>query len=202
MIRVGICGGIGSGKSTICRMFAERGVAVYSSDERAKSLMNTSEEVRAALREAFGEECYTEQGLNRAYLASVVFGDEQRLALLNSIVHPAVQRDFEQWAERQQGDYIILESAILFESHFDSLVDFTIAVLAPQSLRLERAMQRDGATREQIESRMAVQMSDDDLVKRVSCAIVNISIEDVQKDVAEIDGRLRRMAYKSSENEK
>ena len=101
MIKVAICGGIGSGKSTICQMFAERGVALYDSDSRAKVLMNESEELRKALISEFGEECYIDGALNRPYLASRVFGSEEQLARLNSIVHPAVKEDFLRWAEEQ-----------------------------------------------------------------------------------------------------
>ena len=194
MIRVGVCGGIGSGKSTVCDMFAERGVAVYNSDERAKALMNDSESLREALPAAFGKECYTEEGLNRGWLAQQVFGNEQNLQQLNSIVHPAVQQDFEQWAAEQEGEYVILESAILFESHFDSLVDVSIAVLAPECLRLQRAMQRDGASAEQIKSRMAAQVSDDFLLAHATYSIVNISLEDVSKDVGELHFRLSTLS--------
>ena len=193
MIKVAICGGIGSGKSTVCRMFAERGVALYDSDSRAKALMNESDELRKALVAEFGEECYTEGVLNRPYLASRVFGSEEQLARLNSIVHPAVKADFLRWAEEQEGDYCILESAILFESGFDAVVDKTVAVLAPLPLRIERAMERDGASREQIEARVKAQMSDDELVARADFAIVNIHLEDVEKDVAELVYRFKMM---------
>ena len=193
MIKVAICGGIGSGKSTICRMFAERGVALYDSDLRAKALMTESAELREALIAEFGEECYVDGALNRAYLAAKAFGSEEQLAKLNSIVHPAVKSDFLRWAEEQQGNYCILESAILFESGFDALVDKTVAVLAPKPLRVERAMQRDGASREQIEARMKAQMSDDELIARIDFAIVNIHFEDVEKDVAELDYRFKMM---------
>lgn len=193
MIKVAICGGIGSGKSTVCRMFAERGVALYDSDSRAKALMNESDELRKALVAEFGEECYTEGVLNRPYLASRVFGSEEQLARLNSIVHPAVKADFLRWAEEQEGDYCILESAILFESGFDAVVDKTVAVLAPLPLRIERAMERDGASREQIEARVKAQMSDDELVARADFAIVNIHLEDVEKDVAELAYRFKMM---------
>ena len=193
MIKVAICGGIGSGKSTVCRMFAERGVALYDSDSRAKALMNESAELRKALVAEFGEECYADGALNRPYLASRVFGSEEQLAKLNSIVHPAVKEDFLRWAEEQEGDYCILESAILFESGFDAVVDKTVAVLAPLPLRIERAMARDGASREQIEARVKAQMSDDELVARADFAIVNIHLEDVEKDVAELAYRFKMM---------
>ncbi|MBR5106088.1 MAG: dephospho-CoA kinase [Alistipes sp.] len=191
MIKVAICGGIGSGKSTVCRMFAERGVAHYDSDSRAKALMNESAELRKALVAEFGEECYDGGVLNRAYLASKVFGSEERLAKLNSIVHPAVKADFLRWAEGQEGDYCILETAILFESGFDALVDQKVAILAPQPLRVMRAMERDGATKEQIEARIKAQMSDDELMARCDFAIVNIHLEDVEKDVAELNYRFK-----------
>jgi len=193
MIKVAICGGIGSGKSTVCQMFAERGVALYDSDSRAKVLMNESEELRMALVAEFGEKCYADGALNRPYLASRVFGSEEQLARLNSIVHPAVKADFLRWAEEQEGDFCILESAILFESGFDAVVDKTVAVLAPLPLRIERAMARDGASREQIEARVKAQMSDDELVARADFAIVNIHLEDIEKDVAELAYRFKMM---------
>lgn len=198
MIKVAICGGIGSGKSTVCQMFAERGVALYDSDSRAKALMNESEELRKALVAEFGEECYKGGALNRPYLANRVFGSEEQLAKLNSIVHPAVKEDFLRWAEEQEGDFCILESAILFESGFDALVDKTVAVLAPLQLRIERAMARDGASREQIEARVKAQMSDDELVARADFAIVNIHLEDVEKDVAELAYRFKMMNNEQS----
>lgn len=193
MIKVAICGGIGSGKSTICRMFAERGVAHYDSDSRAKALMNESVELRAALIAEFGEECYEDGILNRAYLATKVFGSEEQLTKLNSIVHPAVKADFQRWADEQEGDYCIVETAILFESGFDALVDQKVAILAPQPLRIMRAMERDGATKEQIEARIKAQMGDDELMARCDFAIVNIHLEDVEKDVAELNYRFKMM---------
>ena len=193
MIKVAICGGIGSGKSTICQMFAERGAAIYDSDSRAKALMNESAELREALISEFGEECYEGDELNRPYLASKVFGSEEQLAKLNSIVHPAVKDDFLHWAEEQDSDYCILETAILFESGFDAVVDCSVAVLAPMPLRVQRAMERDGATKEQVEARIKAQMSDDELMRRANFAIVNIHLEDVEKDVAELAYRFKMM---------
>ena len=194
MKKIAICGGIGSGKSTVCQMFAERGVAIYDSDSRAKALMNESEPLRKALMAEFGAECYEGGVLNRPYLAQRVFASPEQLAKLNAIVHPAVKEDFLRWAEEQSGDYVILESAILYESGFDSLVDKVVAVLAPLPLRVERAMQRDGASREQIEARIKAQMSDDELMARADFAIVNFQLEDVEKDVVELNHRFKMMA--------
>ena len=194
MKKIAICGGIGSGKSTVCQMFAERGVAIYDSDSRAKSLMNESEALREALMAEFGAECYEGGELNRPYLAQRVFASAEQLEKLNSIVHPAVKDDFLRWAEEQSGDYVILESAILYESGFDALVDKVVAVLAPLPLRVERAMNRDGASREQIELRIKAQMSDDELMARADFAIVNFQLEDVEKDVVELNHRFKMMA--------
>lgn len=194
MKKIAICGGIGSGKSTVCQMFAERGVAIYDSDSRAKALMNESEPLRKALMAEFGAGCYEGGVLNRPYLAQRVFASPEQLAKLNAIVHPAVKEDFLRWAEEQSGDYVILESAILYESGFDSLVDKVVAVLAPLPLRIERAMQRDGASREQIEARIKAQMSDDELMARADFAIVNFQLEDVEKDVVELNHRFKMMA--------
>ncbi len=197
MIKVGICGGIGSGKSTVCAMFAERGVAVYDSDTRAKALMSESAELAAELRREFGGGIFTDNGaIDRPKLAGMVFGNAERLARLNTIVHPAVLRDFEQWAESQGGDYVIIESAILFEAGIDRIVDATVAVLAPESLRLQRAMERDGMTAEQIRARMAAQLSDEQMLSRADLSIVNIHREDVEKDVAELDFRFRTLSRK------
>lgn len=198
MIKVGICGGIGGGKSTVCALLAEKGVPVYDSDSRAKSLMNTSPEIVDAVKAAFGGQSYRDGMLDRAYLAAKVFGDEEALARLDAIVHPAVRRDFEEWAAEQQADYVVLESAILFESGFDACVDASVAVLAPHPLRLERAMQRDGAVRERILERMAAQMSDDELAGRADLSIVNIDRGDLEHDVAELDRRLRSMARRKN----
>lgn len=201
MIKVGICGGIGGGKSTVCAILAGRGVAVYDSDAHAKALMCASPEIRAAIVAEFGEQSYIGDALNRRFLSDAVFGHPDRLARLDAIIHPAVRSDFERWVAHQSGDYVVLESAILFESGFDECVDVSVAVLAPRQVRIERAMKRDGAVREKIEARMDEQMSDDELASRADMAIVNIDREDLERDVAELDGRLRQAAARQR-NEK
>lgn len=190
MYKVGITGGIGSGKSTVCDMLSGYGIAVYVADDRAKGLMTESEQLRSALVAAFGEATYDGGKLNRAYLAESVFSNTEALARLNAIVHPAVMADFDRWAEEQEGEYVVLESAILFEAGLDDRVDTTVAVMAPKDIRLQRAMQRDGATREQIERRMDNQLSDDRRCTLSKYAIVNIRLEDLQDDVEQLHRRL------------
>lgn len=194
MYKVGITGGIGSGKSTVCAILAEFGVAVYDSDSRAKRLMNEDNTLRERLVERFGSEVYCVEGLNRIYLAERVFGNPEELKALNAIVHPAVMDDFDRWALEQDGSYVVLESAILFEASLDRRVDVSVAVMAPEELRIERAMQRDGAQREQIVARMNNQISDQERVERAKYTIVNIDIDNLRSDVEQLHRRLSYVA--------
>lgn len=194
MYKVGITGGIGSGKSTVCAILAEFGVAVYDSDSRAKRLMNEDNTLRERLAERFGSEVYCAEGLNRIYLAERVFGNPEELKALNAIVHPAVMDDFDRWALEQEGSYVVLESAILFEASLDRRVDVSVAVMAPEELRIERAMQRDGAQREQIVARMNNQISDQERVERAKYTIVNIDIDNLRSDVEQLHRRLSYVA--------
>lgn len=189
MYKVGITGGIGSGKSTVCQMLAEWGAAVYDSDAKAKELMALDQDIREAIINAFGAECYGKQGLNRAYLAGQVFGDEEKLQRLNSIVHPAVKADFRRWAEQQSAPYVIFESAILFEASFEGEVDTTLAVMAPLEERVRRAMERDGVEREAVLSRISHQMSDDELHGRADRCIVNLRLDYLESDVEQLHKR-------------
>lgn len=186
MYKVGITGGIGSGKSTVCRLFEQNGIAVYDSDARAKALMAEDATLREQLVEAFGAECYNEQGLNRAYLAGRVFGDDAELQRLNGIVHPAVKEDFRRWADVQRGAYVVLESAILFESGFDTQVNTTLAVMAPMEERLRRTVERDGVDREAVRRRMEHQLSDDELHARAARTIVNLRMDYLESDVEQL----------------
>ncbi len=195
MMKIGVTGGIGSGKSTLCRLFRQRGIAVYDSDSEAKRLMAGDPDLRAALTARFGAETYDASGaLDRARLAGVVFADAQALADLNGLVHPAVMRDFGAWADRQPGPYVILESAILFDAGLEGCVDRTVAVLAPAALRVERACRRDACDPERIRSRMAAQLSDDELCRRADYTVVNIVEAELESAAAALDARFRREA--------
>lgn len=189
MMKVGITGGIGSGKSTVCRLFAGRGVAVYDSDAAAKRLMGDA--LRPAVEARFGAAVYRDGVLDRARLAETVFRDPAALADLNAIVHPAVLRDFAAWAAEQSGDYVVLESAILFEAGLEEAVDRTVAVLAPLELRVARTCRRDGCDAEAVRRRIAAQADDDMLCDRADYTLVNISEEELEPAVAELDRRFR-----------
>lgn len=191
MFKVGITGGIGSGKSTVCRLFAARGVAVYDCDAAAKRLMAEDEALKGAIVARFGEACYCDGVLNRSYLAEQIFGSDEAREALNGLVHPAVIADFERWAEEQAGEYVVLESAILFEAGLEKHLDCVVAILAPKPLRLERAMKRDDAQREQIEARMATQLDDDTLCAKADLSLVNIFEEELEQQVQELDFRFK-----------
>lgn len=187
MMKVGITGGIGSGKSTVCRLFAQKGIAVYDSDAAAKRLMQEDGALRRQLAGRFGEGIFRDGVLDRAYLAGIVFADPQALADLNALVHPVVMRDFDAWAARQEGSYVILESAILFEAGLEGCVDKTVAVLAPRELRIERTCRRDGCGADQVVRRIAAQLDDDALSARADYVVVNIFEEDLEPAVVKLD---------------
>lgn len=195
MLRVAVTGGIGSGKSTACALFAGCGVAVYDSDSAAKRLMNESPVLRERIAAMFGERAYEAGRLNRPYLASVVFSDDAARERLNAAVHPAVMEDFALWCDgHADDDYVIFESAILFESGLAGRFDKTVAVVAPAKLRLERTCRRDGADPAAVERRMAAQMSDDELCARADYTVVNIVREALADDVAALDRLFRKIA--------
>ena len=193
MFKVGIFGTIGSGKSTVCHIFEDMGIPVYFADDRAKMLMCSSTGLMQQICEAFGRECYKDGVLDRRYLASQIFGDDSKRLLLNSIVHPAVCRDFVLWAERQKAAYVIVESAILFESGLDKVVDKTVAVVVPEQIALERAAARDGVDIEAVRARMAVQMSAEQLSAKADFIIENICQQALPDQVARVDALLRRL---------
>ncbi len=194
MKKVAVTGGIGSGKSVVCRAFAMLGIAVYDSDSRAKELMMHSPSVREAVCRAFGADIYHDEVLDRAALALRVFGDKEALLRLNSIVHPAVTHDFEEWAAEREHDgntYAIMESAVLFENGLEKMFDYTVAVISPVEVRLARSMVRDGVSREKIEVRMANQMSQEQLAERADFVVRKDCGELVWPQILEIDRKIR-----------
>ncbi len=195
MIKAGVTGGIGSGKSTVCKLFAERRVPVYNSDSRAREIVNGGGEIRRAIVDLLGEQAYHDDRLDSAYVAGKVFSDKLLLASLNAIVHPAVALDLEAWAlSFADRPYVVLESAILFESGFDRFVDRVINVSAPEPVRLERVLARGGGlSREEVMRRMANQLTDADREARAWRTIDNSgTLAELTARIEEIDKELKQ----------
>lgn len=173
-LKVGITGGIGSGKSMVCAVLKEMGYPVYNSDERAKTIMETSPEVRKQLIAAFGEQTFLNNQLNRPFLAEAIFNDPAKREQINSIVHPAVRADFQHWTSAQTSSIVFQESALLIETGGYRLLDFTVLVTAPEELRIRRVLKRDAATSQNdIRSRINSQLSDEEKSKTAGFVIVN-----------------------------
>jgi dephospho-CoA kinase len=174
MLKIGITGGIGSGKSTVTGIFRVLGIPVYDADTRAKQLMNEDAALKAALSSAFGADMYTDGRLNRSKLAAIVFNDEVKLAQLNAIVHPAAIKDADTWMMQQQdAPYALKEAALIFESGSQQGLDYVIGVFAPPALRLQRVMLRDGITKEQVQARMSKQVNDSIKMRLCDFTIIN-----------------------------
>ena len=190
MMLVGLTGGIGSGKSTVASFFRELGIPVYTADDEAKKLMTTSKRIKTKLIKEFGEQTFVDEQLNRGYIASIVFKDAEKLAILNNIVHPEVAKHFKKWASKQNAPYVIQENAILFESNAASRFDTIITVTAPIDLRFERVLKRDDTTIKQIQSRMNNQLSDDERLQRSDFVIENIDWDITKQQVLDIHNQL------------
>jgi len=174
MLTIGITGGIGSGKTTVCQIFESLGVPVFNADITAKSIMNTDPVLIAAIKEAFGMEAYHGNGeLNRKYLASQVFNNQKALDQLNALVHPAAIQASIDWANEQNVPYVIKEAAILFESGSYKNCDFNILVFSPEKTRIERVMKRDGVDEESVRSRINKQMPEEEKKKMADFIIIN-----------------------------
>jgi dephospho-CoA kinase len=192
MLKVGITGGIGSGKSTACKVFTAIGIPVFYADPEAKLLMHTNPEIRKQLISTFGEAVYLpDSTINRNYLAGIVFSDANLLAKLNSIVHPAVRQAFEEWCLTKNTPYVLHEAAILFETGFNKLMDKTIAVVAKEEERIERVMKRDNIPSELVRERIKNQMSDEEKIKLADFVISNNEDELILPQIIEIDKILR-----------
>ena len=176
MFKVGVTGGIGSGKTHACKVFELLGVPVFYADEHAKRLMVSDVLLMDEIRVAFGHESYIEPGkLNNKYLANIVFNDKEQLAKLNGLVHPAVFRAFNTWANNIDGQtpYVLKEAALLFESGGDKMCDTTLLVTAPLDERMERVMKRDNASIQQVAARIEKQFTDQEKLLLAKHHLIN-----------------------------
>lgn len=186
MRRIGLTGGIGSGKTTVAEMFKDLGVAVYNSDIEAKRLMNDDPGIQTAIIQFFGEKAYQNKKLNRALLAEKAFNNKELLTALNHIVHPAVREDFRSWSKQQEGPYVIQEAAILFENGSYKEFDKMVLVTAPKKVRIARIKKRDNLTEKAILERMRHQWPVKKKKALAQYVINNKSIEDTRNQVQKI----------------
>jgi len=174
MLKIGITGGIGTGKSTICEIFALSGIPVYNADKAAKRLMATNEGLKKQLIASFGSLAFTSTGdLDTTYIANKVFNDDKALKQLNALVHPAVLADFEQWSSQQHAPYVLKEAALLIESGSYKQCDYTILVESPLALRIQRLLSRDNSSEAQIRARIANQLSEEEKAKVANYLLLN-----------------------------
>jgi len=191
---VGLTGGIGSGKTTVAALFKKQNtVAVYIADTEAKIIMNSSEIIRTQLLKAFGKETYQNNQLNRQYLAKIVFEDSKKLTILNSIVHPEVKKNFQEFvAQHSEKAYILYESAILFESKSAQQCNFIISVFVPQEERIQRVLNRDSSTRAEVLSRIQNQWKEDKKLLQSHYVINNDALQATEASVLKIHNILTK----------
>jgi dephospho-CoA kinase len=175
MLKIGLTGGIGSGKSAVAKIFSILGIPVFYADAEAKMIMENDAALASSIMQAFGEGTYTVGKLNRSFLANLVFNDPLKLERLNALVHPATIAAADNWMQQQQTPYVIKEAALLFEAGTASHLDYIVGVYAPQHLRLKRVMDRDGVTREEVLTRMSRQI--DETIKMKLCDFVVVNDE-------------------------
>lgn len=193
MMRVGLTGGIGSGKSTVAGYFRDLGIPVYDSDTRARQLMEGQPSLRKDIEALLGPGAYLDGRLNRPYIAERVFGNPTLLAALNALVHPVVRRDFQQWSQQQHAPYVLQEAAVLFENGGYRQLDRTILVTAPETTRLRRVMKRDQASREAVQARMKNQWDDLKKIPLADFVIENSRREKARSQAREIHRKLLKL---------
>jgi dephospho-CoA kinase len=173
MIKIGLTGGIGSGKTTVAKIFELLGIPVYYADDAAKRIMNEDEELKTAIQKQFGKDAYDNEGLDRTFLSAKVFTDPVQLEILNSLVHPATIRDAAKWMSQQKTSYTIKEAALIFESGSAEHLDYVIGVYAPTQLRIKRAMERNHLGYEEVTQRINKQLDENIKMKLCDFVIYN-----------------------------
>ncbi len=198
MLKVGVTGGIGSGKTTVCRIFTTLGIPVYYADDRAKELMISDHELVAGIKNIFGEEAYEDGQLNRKLLSDKAFKDKSLLTKLNAVVHPAVFRDSINWfLSHEDKLYVLYEAAILFETGNNQNMDKVITVVAPAEDRIARIIARDAVEREEVLARIDKQLSDDEKIRRSDFVIHNDHSHSVVEQVLTIHEQLILLSGKN-----
>jgi dephospho-CoA kinase len=197
MLRIGITGGIGSGKTTICQVFETLGISVYYADKETKELYVNNAELKAKMLQEFGPEVYSGNTLNRVFLSQLVFNDAKKLQQLNAIVHPFVFAHYETWCEAHKTEkYTLKEAAIMFESGSYKHLHYVVGVAAPEEVRIARIIQRDGLSREEVLRRIQKQMPTEELIKRCDFMIENDGENSIVEQVINLHKRILQLPEK------
>lgn len=192
-IKVGITGGIGSGKSTVCKIFELLNIPVFDADTVAKQILNSNFKIKTGLIHIFGEGIYLDdETIDRKKLAKIIFNDDIQLEKMNRLVHPAVRKEFNTWVKKQNSEYIIHEAAILFESDFYKMMDYTILITAPKKQKIERVIKRDGIPKDLVLERMSRQWTDEEKRKLTRFEIKNDNKRLIIPMIIEIDKNLKK----------
>lgn len=198
MLKVGLTGGIGSGKSTVAHIFEQLGIPVYYADKEAKLLMNNNQELKQKIIQFFGEECYKNGQLDRSFLAAQVFSNPEALATLNSLVHPITLKHAEEWLNQQITPYAIKEAALIFESGGQEFLDIVLGVTAPKAVKIQRTMKRDGSSREQVLSRMEQQLDEEIKMRLCDYVILNDGRTALLPQILLLHEKLKLLAEKTN----
>ncbi len=196
ILKIGLTGGIGSGKTTVAKIFELLGLPVYYADEAARRIMNEDENLKAAIRKQFGKASYKNDELDRSYLATKVFNDPFQLEILNSFVHPATIRDAAAWMNAQKTSYTIKEAALIFESGAAEQLDYVIGIYAPVQLRIKRTMERDNVSYEEVIKRMNNQLDENIKMKLCDFVLQNDEQQLLIPQVVELHQKLLKLAKK------
>lgn len=187
---IGLTGGIGSGKTTVANFFKKLGVPIYIADTEAKALMNRSKIIKRKLIKLFGEQAYIDDKLNKPFIASQIFSNQDLLQQMNAIVHPKVAKHFANWVKKQSTAYVISEAAILFENGSYKKYDYIITVVAPKEVRLKRVLKRDNSSKEKVEAIMNNQWSDNQKIELSDFVINNTNLETTKLEVGKVHKKI------------
>jgi dephospho-CoA kinase len=194
MLKIGLTGGIGTGKSTVANIFKVLGIPVFDADAAAKKIMNENDELKEKLKLEFGNDVYKNELLDKKYLSNIVFNNNYKLEKLNAIVHPITIQAGIDWAEKQTAPYIIKEAALMFEAGSAYNLDYIIGVFSPVKLRIKRVMKRDGANEAEVEARMKTQIDENIKMKLCDFVVVNDEITFLTKQIIDVHKKISALA--------
>ena len=196
MIKIlGLTGGIGSGKTTVAKMFEALGVPVYNADQSAKMLMQSSQDLKVKIKQLLGEDAYTENRLNKAFISEKIFNNKVLLSQINALVHPEVARDFNSWLTLQTSVYVIKEVAILFETAAEDQFDYILTVTAPEAIRIQRIIERDQIALTKIKAVISNQLQDSEKTVKSDFVILNTDLNDTKNQVYDIHNKIEKEIF-------